>query len=672
MKRGTGNNLHDNTQLERLDRLLKEIVPKLASSLEDEARLIKTIAEEAKGLVNAHHVHIRVIKWIAFDWENDELEMVRCDGEGKDVLNEYDKFRCIKVKQAIGGRIFRKKVPDKFPDIQKDPDFQKYLGEIEKSDPQTAVISYLKRFGPAIVVPFLLGKKPIGILTALRLRKGVNEPLPQEFTEDDKKILMHFADHAAIALRNAWLFEAAIWQPPTDLIKLWKKVKEVAQKMTGAYDLRVRFFDWEEKRLVPGDIQWPRDIGEEDPEVCVRQIGIGPVGRIAESGANRLYRPKDLREDPAFQEFIRNTQSRVALYFDQLNVLQQWKKSVYNGNKEERKLEIPEGICQEARDELEKRREILEKLLEEPAATNEGGEKTGEKIVDSFKRQMDVVTHLKDAWAKYLGFLETLNSEIATLIISGGKVIGVLNVHSKEEEWFTEGDEAILQALAGRVASAITEYQRNVLNRIEAIEQEMTAGCEFEDIADLIADAIKEVAFLTDPKKKVHIFPLLYPCKKPEYSKELSEDQENFGKKFEPQIRKSATQEELRLLNVQIRNDGLGWEAISILYENPQEPVFIVRENVNDPISGGSPSAQEEGVKTTACLPLVFNSIVYGLLYIHIKEKYFFNKLEKEILNLFAAQAAIVVKNIKRRAEEPTFDSFYGRSLIEEVCSYEA
>lgn len=250
-------------------------------------------------------------------------------------------------------------------------------------------------------------------------------------------------------------------------------------------------------------------------------------------------------------------------------------------------------------------------------------------------------------------------------ILLGNKLIGILHVHSTEKNWFTESDKAILQALAGRVALGIIEHQQRSLSKLQEIVQRMTASIYFDEIAELIAEGIKDVVVLAAPEK---ISPLLYVCDTPESPRMLLKDQQNFGKKFKPKERKSPTETENGLL-VPVRNDGLAWEAIKKLAEKPDEPSFIVRENVDDPVSGGSDIAQERGVITTVCTPLVFGGDVYGLLCIHINERHFFSGLEKEILTFFAAHAAVVLKNLGRRSKERTYSNVYENKLINEIIN---
>jgi len=288
-------------------------------------------------------------------------------------------------------------------------------------------------------------------------------------------------------------------------------------------------------------------------------------------------------------------------------------------------------------------------------------------FTDSINRQIEIIESLKTAWNKYLEYIGSYKSELAVPICVGKDILGVLNVHSDKKNWFIESDQAILEALSVRVATSILLYKQSILNKLGEIEQSMIAVGNFEGMVSAIAKGIKDVAVLADSTDRANIFPLLYICKTPESPNKLIDDQIHFNEKFYPLPRESASIEESVLLRVPIRKKGLGFKAIEKLVENSDEDhksVLIVRENVDDPISGGSESAQNIGVKTTACLPLVFDGVVYGLLYIHIKMVHFFTILERDALTLFAAYTAIVLKNLTAYGEEKRYNQLYSKDLI--------
>lgn len=598
-----------------------------------------------------------------------------------------------------------------------------------------------------------LERKPTGVLTAWRQRKTEDTEFPSPFTKNDIILLEHFANQASVALRNAWLFEAATWQPSESesftVEKLCQEVVNEAIKRTGARDGRVRFVDWKKEYLVPGALVWPiSSISERDLRVSIRKIGICPAGVVA-SRKEKYLLVNDLQNDSYFMNFRDFTMVCERLYWEQLEALKDLQRYIEENGRSPlqtmlhnfRSRESYKNLSPEAKGKLEKRLNLLElsfnsylfswdeilgnddiqlrefltqkfgidwvktakiekskdgKIVKVSNGKNSlslrlNDEKTkvNLKIDDgrtdkfitntengklkiypaSVRKHIEAVETLAKALKEYVNEdLIKWNSEVAVPILIGNELQGVLNVHSDKKHWFTESDMAILQALASRVAASIVVHQQRVLNKIHEIEQMMTADRSFEGVASRVAEGIREVAFLSGREKKSEIFPLLYICKNPMAPQKLVDGNQDFGDMFEPRP-SSASKEEQNLLEVRIRKDGLGFKAINELAKNPKESVFIVRENVDDPISGGSESAQQHGVITTACLPLAFRGTVYGLLYIHIKRRHFFTELEKETLTLFAAHAAIVSMNLKRLTKEGTYDDLCDNKLIKECIN---
>jgi putative methionine-R-sulfoxide reductase with GAF domain len=205
---------------------------------------------------------------------------------------------------------------------------------------------------------------------------------------------------------------------------------------------------------------------------------------------------------------------------------------------------------------------------------------------------------------RYLKILKDVRSEIAVPVKAGKQVLGVLSVHSVNVDAFNDEDIKSLSGFASEVAGSFLYRRAAILEELHTIEVNMMSVFSPEQVARKIAEGINRAVekgipniFLFDPNFKQHKGgkPFQFIA-----SAGASDDEKILGK-FPPRYGK---------------RKGLGMEAIH--NANDIEKRFVVVEDVkHDP--RGSPSAKRRGIRTTGCLPLVFNGEVVGLLYIHFK-----------------------------------------------------
>jgi len=115
------------------------------------------------------------------------------------------------------------------------------------------------------------------------------------------------------------------------------------------------------------------------------------------------------------------------------------------------------------------------------------------------------------------------------------------------------------------------------------------------------------------------------------------------------------------------KGPGLGAKAVRLLRNN--KDAFIVVENVQDPNSEGSESAQELGVKTTACLPLAFRGQILGVLYLHFKKPHTFTDNQMQAVKQLGVHAATAIGNALHiiRLAGHSYMEAYGEILIDEL-----
>lgn len=638
----------ENLTLQNICKDLLSELPELATRI-DEKILIGNLINKAKELTKADHIHVRVINWFT-----SELKLAYVEDNSFDKADpDLEAFYSLTLDEAISGSVFMIKKPIKSADIRTEESFNKYCKKY-KTNPK--YYNFLRSFGSIVAVPLLLHfnnhTKPIGVLNAIRKRR--NGKLPEKFTEENALILKNFSDQIAITLRNSWLFETAMWQPTPEknIEQICKEIIDEAIRKTGARDGKVRFVDWKTEYLVPGVIQGTKEM----TDYTRLRFGMCLAGLAA--AKKKPKSSNNLQKDPNFSEFSKAVTSYRKSYTAISKVLNNIRNRLKK--KPQHCSEILSS-CEHTKvsdgsdgANLTERLEILKKSCQD------------KDVSAVLTKMIKVVETSAKEWREYEVKLKVLNSEIAVPILFGDRLFGVLNVHSDKKNWFVESDQAILQILAGRVATVMMDHQYKRFKEIQEIERKMTATHRYETITEQLHNGIIKTIFLTereDEKEKL-IFPLLYSFKKPLPPKNMAESL--FSGNYDYHLRKGASADEKELLEVPIREDGLGRLAVKELLSE-SEDVFIVREKVDDPVSNGSESAQTRGVMTTACLPLVYDGVVYGLLYIHIKVRHFFTELERELLTLFADQAAIIIKNIGG----DNYSIVYGDKLFKEAIEQE-
>lgn len=208
------------------------------------------------------------------------------------------------------------------------------------------------------------------------------------------------------------------------------------------------------------------------------------------------------------------------------------------------------------------------------------------------------------------------------------------------------------------------------------VTETMAGESDLEKIATEIAKGIRK-SFIGFEKNDV--FPILHVCEAPINKTDNLQDfvdnwKNSYQKRQEPKLSDKENHElwetEEELGHIPIRGNGLGRKAI----ENWQKEVknskspqaknyFTISPDVDNPDSiTGNIQALNKDIKTTGCLPLIFNQQIYGLLYLHCKEHHFFTETELEALETFGSQAAIAIKNYKLVGA--SYEQLYGSAFI--------
>jgi GAF domain-containing protein len=231
--------------------------------------------------------------------------------------------------------------------------------------------------------------------------------------------------------------------------------------------------------------------------------------------------------------------------------------------------------------------------------------------------------------AGFYRIYEAAQSSLTAPLKYQGQVIGTLNVESSRLKAFAEEDLQLLSSFADQAAIAI-ENARLVQELGERAAQllklqEVTAAIsaeppELKKVLRLIVDSLSGIF----PEASCGI--RLYDSK---------------TDKFQPQ---EATRWLADWVARPPRPSGTSRHVV----QTTRAPRYLVGDDLTRPPDGGPAIRQEilgRGVKAAAYLPLRSEQDVIGVLYVDLAVPHEFSRNDKQILELFADQAAIAIEN---------------------------
>lgn len=300
-------------------------------------------------------------------------------------------------------------------------------------------------------------------------------------------------------------------------------------------------------------------------------------------------------------------------------------------------------------------------------------------VIDNFlKKVNETVEYYNALYKQYESYVPNASQpacEIALPVVAAGKLLGILNLHKNEP--FCEDETKLCLDYAVLLAIVYLRTQTELLENLQKVAEIMTAESSLESIASEITKGIRGSL---GSLNREDVYPLLYVCKRPIGPEDRMQDFENRWKDSYQSRQKPQEDWDLELWETEeklgpipIRINGLGRKAIDKWRLRaqcektvPASRYFVVSGDVDNPDSStGSRSALKHRIKTTGCLPLIFNRQVYGLLYIHCTKHHFFTKAELEALETFGTQAAIAINNAKLVG--PPYQDLYGSALLDSL-----
>lgn len=230
---------------------------------------------------------------------------------------------------------------------------------------------------------------------------------------------------------------------------------------------------------------------------------------------------------------------------------------------------------------------------------------------------------------RYVQFLAEIRSELAVPMLKADKVIGVLNIEHPDLNAFTQEDLKLAEAIAGLAVVAIENNQLfqkldDRATRLERLQKVTTIiSTEPSDLKKVLMSIVDSLSQIFDGSPCVI---RLYDTKKDEFTHQVAQT------KAVP--REQALDEP--------RSNGISRYVLKA-----KVPYYIEDFNHTQPFRRPMirQTIIDQGIRAMAALPLKSENDVIGVLYLNLKKKHEFTKNDKQILELFANQAVVVVKN---------------------------
>jgi GAF domain-containing protein/anti-sigma regulatory factor (Ser/Thr protein kinase) len=236
--------------------------------------------------------------------------------------------------------------------------------------------------------------------------------------------------------------------------------------------------------------------------------------------------------------------------------------------------------------------------------------------------------------------LPDTRSEMALPLVSRGRIIGVLDVHSTQPNVFTEEDVATLQTMADQLANAIdnarlyesTKRHVEELTALHALDMAMISTHNLDEVLSVIYEQVSKVlnvstfyiALYDEKRDELHVELLV------ERGKRKKSFTLNVGESDGPAARVARTRQPLWMDDIEDEQDGIAKGTT---------------------ITGGD-------MRSIAVLPLVVRDRLIGVISAQCPAPLAFDEDARELFASIAYQAAIAVTNarlyeeVSRRLDE--------------------
>ncbi|OQA18049.1 MAG: anaerobic nitric oxide reductase transcription regulator [Chloroflexi bacterium ADurb.Bin360] len=228
--------------------------------------------------------------------------------------------------------------------------------------------------------------------------------------------------------------------------------------------------------------------------------------------------------------------------------------------------------------------------------------------------------HFKPEWSHP----DPLALAVAPILLDG-QVYGVFSAEDDKVSAFDEGDLRLLETLASQASQAIKNVRRTEqLKRLSEVTSTMTEMTgEKAGLKQTLDDILRSIDPILSVKASACI--TLYDAKSGEFGESFT-----YGPMAE------------RLRTYPPRPDGTGAWVV-----HNKKPIFADDAAAETTDHPQMRSDFRKEVQSYAVLPLLVGDEALGTLYLDLGQRYIFTPETKELLQLFARQAAIAIENAK-------------------------
>jgi sigma-B regulation protein RsbU (phosphoserine phosphatase) len=225
--------------------------------------------------------------------------------------------------------------------------------------------------------------------------------------------------------------------------------------------------------------------------------------------------------------------------------------------------------------------------------------------------------------SRYLPAVEAVHSELAVPIVARGKVVGVMDIESRQLDYFTPAQQNILTLVASRIGTAIVNAQlyENAQKQAETLLMLNEIGREANSTLQ-VEEVLRRAAELTKRLIDYQIFSIL-----------LIDEVEGVFRhrvtvKFGQRIQEKST--------VPVY-EGIIGAAASL-----RQPVFVPDVSLDPRYRMANPETRSE-----LAVPMIFKNRVVGVMDLESPQVNYFTPDHVQVLSILAAHLAVSIENAR-------------------------